>query len=67
VTEKLEPQTIEGVPAEGKRITTTWPEGSRMGNDRPITSVVESWRSPELQIPLLVTLVSAASRLHGGG
>ncbi len=29
-TEKLEPQVIEGVPAEGRRVTTTWPEGSRM-------------------------------------
>jgi len=52
-TEKLEPQTIEGIKAEGSRTTTTWPEGSSLGNDRPVVSVNESWTSPELKIPLL--------------
>jgi len=51
-TEKLEPQTIEGLPAVGTRRTTTWPEGA-VGNDRPITAVSETWMSPELQAPLL--------------
>ena len=50
MTEKLEPQTIEGVPAEGKRITTTWPEGSRMGNDRPITKTHTLWTSEDLKL-----------------
>ena len=52
--EKLEPQIIEGERAEGTRNTTTYPEGSRMGNDRPISSVYESWRSAELGVPLLI-------------
>jgi hypothetical protein len=52
-TEKLDPQTIEGVQAEGTRHTTIWPEGSK-GNDRPFTIVNESWRSPELQVPMLI-------------
>jgi len=52
-TEKLEPQIIEGVLAEGTRRTFTWPEGS-VGNDRTMTSVTETWRSPELQVRLLI-------------
>ncbi len=52
-TEKLEAQVIEGVLAEGERMTTTWPEGSHMGNDRPFSTVTEIWRSPELQLMLL--------------
>jgi hypothetical protein len=53
VTEKLEPQTIEGVLAQGMRTTNTWPEGS-VGNDRPFAAVHETWRSPELKVPLLI-------------
>ena len=52
-TEKLEPQTIEGILAEGIRRSTTWPEGSQ-GNDRPITIIEETWRSPELKVSMLV-------------
>ncbi|MGA2591781.1 MAG: hypothetical protein ABSH32_17860 [Bryobacteraceae bacterium] len=51
-TEKLEPQTIEGVQAEGTRHTTTWPVGAQ-GNDRPITMVTEDWWSPELRVSML--------------
>jgi len=50
--EKLGNQTIEGVPVEGTRRTTTWPVGSR-GNDRPITVVSETWVSPELRVVVL--------------
>ena len=52
VHEKLENQIIEGVLAAGTRTTTTWPEGS-IGNDRPIVSVHEYWRSVELKVPVL--------------
>jgi len=52
--EKLEPQTIEGVQAEGRRATTTWPPGSRIGNEAALTGVVETWESRELQVILLV-------------
>jgi hypothetical protein len=51
-TEKLGGKTIAGVYAEGTRITMTVPEGAE-GNDRPITSVNETWRSPELDIIVL--------------
>jgi hypothetical protein len=58
--ETLENQVIEGVLAEGTRTTTTWPEGS-IGNDRPITSVHENWRSPELKVPILNKSMSPRS------
>jgi hypothetical protein len=45
--EDLGTQTIEGVSAEGKRETVTIPAG-RIGNDRPIQIVSETWFSPEL-------------------
>ena len=50
--ESLGTQTIEGVVAEGTRMTMTFPEGS-MGNDRPITTVTETWTSPDLKTVLL--------------
>jgi len=50
--EDLGGKTIAGVYAEGTRITMTTPEGVE-GNDRPITTVTETWRSRELDIILL--------------
>ena len=50
--ESLGTQTIEGVIAEGTRMTMTFPEGS-MGNDRPITTVTETWMSPDLKTVVL--------------
>ncbi len=47
--ESLETQSINGVSAEGTRITHTIPVG-RIGNDRPINIVFERWYSPDLQI-----------------
>jgi hypothetical protein len=47
-TEDLGTQVIEGISAEGKRHTTTFPVGW-MGNDRPITSISETWTSPDLK------------------
>lgn len=47
-TESLGSQRIEGVEAEGKRITTTIPAGE-IGNTLPIEITDESWFSPELQ------------------
>lgn len=51
-TEKLPPQVIEGVMAEGTRNTITIPEGAQ-GNDRPISVVTETWMSPELKMVVL--------------
>jgi hypothetical protein len=50
--ESLGTQTIEGVLAEGKRMTTIYPEGF-FGNDRPITTVTETWMSPDLKLMVL--------------
>jgi len=52
ITEDLGTQIIEGVQAEGKKHTTTWPVGT-MGNDRPIVSTSETWTSPELKETIL--------------
>jgi hypothetical protein len=51
-TESLGRQTIEGVPADGRRITVTIPAG-QAGNELPIHIVVESWYSSELQTMVL--------------
>lgn len=51
--ESLGTQTIEGIQAEGIRLTTTYPQGS-IGNDRPITTVSEHWVSRDLNMVILV-------------
>jgi hypothetical protein len=50
--ESLGKQVIEGVSAEGTKMTRTLPVGA-IGNDRPIVSVTESWFSPDLKIVVL--------------
>jgi hypothetical protein len=47
--ESLGTQVINGVNAEGTRITRTIPAG-QVGNDRPIQVVFERWYSPDLQV-----------------
>jgi hypothetical protein len=47
--EQLGDQTIEGVRATGTRVTKTIPAG-RIGNERPIEIVSETWYSPDLQM-----------------
>jgi hypothetical protein len=46
--EELGTDTVEGVKAEGRRITHTIPAGA-IGNEREINIVTERWYSPELQ------------------
>lgn len=60
VHEALGTQTIEGIPAEGSRFTTTYPVGF-MGNDRPITTVRETWMSPDLKIVVLTKMTDPRS------
>jgi hypothetical protein len=50
--ESLGTQDIEGVKAEGTRVTTIIPAGE-IGNELPITIVSETWYSPELQTAVL--------------
>ncbi len=53
-TESLGTKTINGLQAEGTRVTRTIPAGE-IGNDAPIEVVTERWVAVELQAPLLVT------------
>jgi hypothetical protein len=48
--EPLGTRTIAGVEATGRRITTTVPAGSRVGNDRSMRIVDERWESSDLQL-----------------
>jgi hypothetical protein len=50
--ESLGRQAIEGVEAEGTRVTFTIAAG-KIGNERPIVTVNERWYSPELQTVVL--------------
>jgi hypothetical protein len=50
--ESLGKQTIDGIEAEGTRITTTIPAGE-IGNEQPIEMVFERWYSPELQTVIM--------------
>lgn len=50
--ESLGTKTIEGVAAEGTRFTRTVPAG-KMGNDRPLTYVNETWYSSELGMTVM--------------
>jgi len=47
--ESLGTQTINGVSAQGTRLTRTIPAG-KIGNDKPITITREVWYSPDLQM-----------------
>lgn len=53
VKEKLPAQTIEGVMAEGTRITLTIPAGE-FDNEQPMIITHEEWYSPELQMIVLM-------------
>ena len=52
VKESLGRQLVEGVQADGTRITITIPVGE-IGNERPIQIVRESWYSPDLQMVVM--------------
>jgi hypothetical protein len=51
-TESLGTQQIEGVAAEGTRVTRTIPAG-KIGNEQPIQITVETWTSPDLHTTIL--------------
>lgn len=48
-TVTLEHKTLEGIPVEGRKTTTTIPAG-QIGNEQPLTIVSEQWRSPDLKV-----------------
>jgi hypothetical protein len=51
-SDDLGSDTIEGIPVQGRRTTTTYPAGSQ-GNDRPFSVTHEHWRSSELNLDVL--------------
>ena len=52
-------EVIDGVLAEGMRITTTIPVGMQ-GNDRPLVNATETWTSPDLKTAVLRITTSPA-------
>jgi len=52
--EPLDARVIEGLNCEGERSTSTIETGA-IGNDRPISTVVERWYSPDLQTTVMTT------------
>jgi hypothetical protein len=50
--EQLGSKAVNGLQAEGVRVTRTIPAGA-IGNDKPIEVVAERWYSPELQIAVM--------------
>lgn len=53
VKEQLPPAVIEGVYAQGTRLTQTTPPGSIFGNERDLVIVDEVWYSPDLQMDVM--------------
>jgi hypothetical protein len=51
-------RNIQGVGAQGTRTVRTIPSGT-LGNDKPITSSLERWYSPDLGVPLAITQQSS--------
>ncbi len=51
--ENLDTQSMFGITVAGHRITTTYPPGTYQGNDGPLTSVSENWRSDQYGLVLL--------------
>jgi hypothetical protein len=51
-TEDLGTQVIQGVSAQGKRVTRVIPAG-REGNEKEIDVVTETWYSPDLQVVVM--------------
>ena len=49
--EQLGSKTVNGLQAEGTRVTRTIPAG-QIGNEKPIEVVTERWYSTDLQLPL---------------
>jgi len=52
--EQLGTKTVNGVQAEGVRVTRTIPAGT-MGNEKAISVVTERWYSPDLQMVVMTT------------
>ena len=60
VIEDLGVETIKGIEAHGRRVTMTIPAG-QIGNDQPLVTTTETWRSPALGIEVRRTSDSPQS------
>jgi hypothetical protein len=58
--EQLGTKTIDGLLVYGIRTTMTHPIGE-MGNDRPVTTTIETWTSPELRISVFSKISDSRS------
>ena len=58
VSEPLGRQVMFGVTLEGRKTTITYPAGSPMGNDRPVTTVSEIWTDPKNSVVVLRKSIS---------
>lgn len=56
--EPLGNQVLSGVTVVGTRDTSVHPAGSRLGNDRPVTTINELWMSPQLGVIVSSTNLS---------
>lgn len=56
--EQLGTKTVNGLQAQGTRMTRTIPAG-KIGNEKPIEVVTERWYSTDLQLPLTTTHTDA--------
>jgi len=57
-TTSLGQQIVNGVTATGTRVVRVIPVGA-LGNEKPITSTLEEWKSAELGIPVRITAKSS--------
>jgi hypothetical protein len=57
-TTSLGEKSINGVTATGTRLVRNIPSGA-LGNDKPITSTLDRWVSPDLGIPVQITQKSS--------
>jgi len=55
-------KVISGVNTTGTRIVRTIPSGV-LGNEKPITSTLEEWRSPDLGVPVQISQKSSIGGL----
>ncbi len=62
-TESLGTKVIEGIKAEGTRVTFEIPTG-QIGNEKPLLVITERWFSPELQIVILSRHVDPIAGEH---
>jgi hypothetical protein len=61
--EDLGTSTMEGFTVTGTRLSHTIPAGQR-GNDKPMTTITESWFSPDLGASLLTKSESPETGVH---